>query len=426
MLQRGEQRQRRQALARQIEHQAQEDAGRRLVEGHAGGIVDLDVPAPQLGGDATREPAVGRDQRRGVAGLLQALAQQEGDDRGFFLRAGAVEPHQPVERRRIEAGETAPAVALRRRPQRLGDEAPSHAAAARKSRRRPGAEIGRLDLEPAQQPRREVLRMCRIGGNLAPALGVDRAIDVGQHHGAVRQAGDDGEEIGDCGHAAGDPGGDDRVARRLAAPRLGLRRQHAVAPLRRIEAADLREQLWPMLGEDGEEGEALLPMLGVVRGHQGREPRQVAAFALHLVEEARQLARERRRLACGQRPAAARASPAEHETGEQELAPQLRHRWRDVEAGLACRVLAEEHQLLGIDIADGHEARQQQRLAAAGAQEGLAQGARRPARRQQNGLARQRQRIMAGLGEQPRHQRVEKRQIRGDGEDGGTHRALPR
>ena len=83
------------SCARRVEDQAQEHAGRRAVERHAGGIVDLDVPALQLGGDAARQLAVGRDQRGGLLRrLLQRLPQQQRDGLGLFLRAGAIEAAQ--------------------------------------------------------------------------------------------------------------------------------------------------------------------------------------------------------------------------------------------------------------------------------------------------------------------------------------------
>ena len=75
MLQRGQERDRRVFLRQHLRRQAQERAGRRLVERLAGGIVDIDLPALQLGCDPARQAAVGRDQRGALARLLRDGAQ---------------------------------------------------------------------------------------------------------------------------------------------------------------------------------------------------------------------------------------------------------------------------------------------------------------------------------------------------------------
>ena len=76
VLQRREQRHRCQRAVGQVEHQAQERAGRGAVERHAGQVVDVDVPSAHLGGDPAGQLAVRRHQRRRRAGGLQIAAQQ--------------------------------------------------------------------------------------------------------------------------------------------------------------------------------------------------------------------------------------------------------------------------------------------------------------------------------------------------------------
>ena len=95
MLQRGEQRHRRQRVVGKIEHEAQKGAGRRAVERHAGRVVDVDRPAPQFGGDAAGQLAVRGDQRRGRAGGVERPAQQHRDRHRLVLRIDAVVAGQP-------------------------------------------------------------------------------------------------------------------------------------------------------------------------------------------------------------------------------------------------------------------------------------------------------------------------------------------
>ena len=79
-----------------------------------------------------------------------------------------------------------------------------------------------------------------------------------------------------------------------------------------------------MLGENFEEPDHELPMLGIFRRRQRGKVREIAGFALHLVEEARELARQSRRLTGEQRRAAAAVCPFEDETGQEKAPPQVR------------------------------------------------------------------------------------------------------
>ena len=75
-------------------------AGGVSASGCAGRIVDLDVPAPQLGRDAARQIAVGRDQGGGAAVVLQRLAQRQRDDQRLLVRRRAIGARHMLERRR--------------------------------------------------------------------------------------------------------------------------------------------------------------------------------------------------------------------------------------------------------------------------------------------------------------------------------------
>ena len=152
-------------------------------------------------------------------------------------------------------------------------------------------------------------------------------------------------------------------------------------------------------------------MLGMFLGHQLGEAVEVAALGLHLVEKARELGGERRRLARRERTGALRSAPGEHQPRQHQAAAQLRHGGRNVERVAALAFVAEQRQFVGVEIAHRHEPRQQQRAPRARAQERLGERAHGAPRRQQDGHARERQRIVAGARHQTRDQRVEKRQL---------------
>ena len=86
MLERGEQCGGRELVTEHSERQARKGAGRRGGERLAGRIVDLDVPAPQFGGDAARQIAVGRNQRRALAFVIDRFTQHQRDGARFFQR----------------------------------------------------------------------------------------------------------------------------------------------------------------------------------------------------------------------------------------------------------------------------------------------------------------------------------------------------
>ena len=138
-------------------------------------------------------------------------------------------------------------------------------------------------------------------------------------------------------------------------------------------------------------------MTGVVLGHQIAQAVEGELLGLHLVEEARQLGRQARRLIDGHRRAAGAAGRL-HRLRQQQLAAQRRDGRRQI-GKLRCRfhgrgfVAAGEHGVVGIEVAQRQGARQQQRAAVGLAQEGLVEGAAGAAGRQQDGVARERQRI---------------------------------
>ena len=80
--------------------QAQEHAGRRLIERPAGRIVHRDSEAAQFRRDPARQRAVGRHQRRRAAlvAVLQRLAQDQRDHARLLVRGRAIDPRHPVQR----------------------------------------------------------------------------------------------------------------------------------------------------------------------------------------------------------------------------------------------------------------------------------------------------------------------------------------
>ena len=210
MLEQRQQRQRRQLLGYRLQHQAQKHSGRRLAQLRAGGIVDLDAPAPQLAGDAARQLAVGRHQRRGLARLLQALTHQKCYDRRLFLRPRTVDTAQAGERRFVEAFQRAPAVAQRSRAQRFGDELVARCRRRGEAGRRPILDVLGRDSELGQKPRQQMLRVCGILRDRLPAFGIAAGIESRQHHGALRHRRHHGDELGHRRDRAGNAGGDHR------------------------------------------------------------------------------------------------------------------------------------------------------------------------------------------------------------------------
>jgi hypothetical protein len=368
MLQRGEQRHRREPAAGEVEDEPQEGAGRRTVERDAGGIVDVDAPAAELGGDAAGEFAVGRDQRRRRPRCFELAPKQERRRDGLVLGADAIvaaDPGEDVGRGRRQA---APGIGECGRAQRVRDQAQACRAAARRRRfRRPRRDARRVDVEPPQQPGEEVLRMRRVPADLRPLRRGARAVEAGEDHRALRHVGDDADQGFERRNAAGEAGGDDRVTRRHRAPLGGLARDQAVAALGRVERAFRLEDRRPLARQDVEETQHGLPVLGKLGRGQIPEPGKIGALGRRRVDQARERPRQRGGLAGKQRVGALARAPLEHQPGQQQRPAQFRDRRRHRKAGLLGPVAgaAVEPQFVGVEIADRAQPRQQQRRPAA-------------------------------------------------------------
>ena len=218
MLQQREQRDRLESAQRGLRDEPREHAGLGIGQAIAAGIVGLDVPALERRRDAARQRAIRRHQRGGLV-LVHRLAQRHRDRERLVLGIGGLDDRDARECR-VARGRIAVLPPSARSP-RAGATPPMRAFRAGRSRR-------------AQRPRRAQFRSgaaapciascgCPNDGRLhhAPAVLdladqlpgalIEIGIEPGQHHGAVRQLRDGGEQARGRRHRAGGAGGDHRA-----------------------------------------------------------------------------------------------------------------------------------------------------------------------------------------------------------------------
>ena len=178
-----------------------------------------------------------------------------------------------------------------------------------------------------------------------------------------------------------------------------------MAALRRVERALRGEQVRPRAGQDQEQLSALLPVLGEGFGDQAIERLERHPLGLELVQQGRELARQAERML--ERPV-----EGGQQAGEQQLAAQRpdRRRQRELERAI-------EEQLVGVDLADRLNPRQQHGAAGRPAQKRLAQAPAGAPGRQQDQHVGERQTMVAGLRQQAGGERVDERQPGGNGGD---------
>ena len=123
------------------------------------------------------------------------------------------------------------------------------------------------------------LRMLRMLREARPAFLVERQVEAGQHHGAVRQRGDDLEQPRRGRHRSGRSCRDHRPRRRVGHEPRRLEFHQPIPPRGRRDEPVVAEIGRPMLGDDLEKVDRLRPMLGVLlwreilREPQDRPPR---------------------------------------------------------------------------------------------------------------------------------------------------------
>ena len=240
-------------------------------------------------------------------------------------------------------------------------------------------------------------------GDRRPAFGVEMQIEARQHDGALRQARHGGHQLHRRRHRAGDAGDDHRAGRRRVAETLGFGEDRLVAPRGRRQQLFLGEIRRPEGGDDLEEFERALPVLGVFVRHQCGEAVERHVLGLDHVHQARELGGEmrrlRRRVGARRRGVLAEVGgiagiaadglrPALHQHGQHQAALDLAHRRRQVERVGAERAGAgeagQQRQLL-IARRDRPDLRQRHRAPAGSGEEGILHGAGRTPRRQQQG-----------------------------------------
>ena len=269
-------------------------------------------------------------------------------------------------------------------------------------------------------------------GDVVPGFLVEVGVEPGQHHGAVRKLRDRLDQRGGRRHRAGGAGGDHGAAGMGAEP-LRLGGDQEVAPLGGLDLAALVEDRRPGLAHDlVQEAQRELPVFVVLAGHQRVElvPRHLARG--HVVHQPRQRIGERQRrgrIVGDQRCVAVaadglRGRPFGDELREQQPAFEAAELVLEIERARVGGV--GEHQLVLVDVADRHDARQDRGVGAGHVEEDVARQPAGAPRRQIERGGGERQRI-AGVGKaldqravaQRRDQRRHERRRRRNGEDAG-------
>ena len=183
-------------VARGVEHEPREHAGRASRRACAGGILDLDAPAREFGGDARAgDRRIGRDQRGGLARRLQSFAHRDGErERLLGSRSRRRCIATPARASSIATGESAASRSRQLCVDSAGRSASLSKALARAARR---------SARRAPSLRHARRRSLRAGGAAPPAdgrrapfVGVARAdhrpggvvevqVEIGQHDGAL-------------------------------------------------------------------------------------------------------------------------------------------------------------------------------------------------------------------------------------------------
>jgi hypothetical protein len=219
-------------------------------------VLHAQVPSGETGSHAACQHAIGRNQRRGPAGRLHHLAQDERDRLGLVLGAGRLQDGDtgkcPRHLLAPDAGhETVPALRRARRSHRLAHQGGAciQRRSGRRTRQRqhflaPHAQ-GIQQLLETELGVLGVLRHDRV-----PALLVECLVEPRQHQSTVRQGSNDAEQLRHRRHAAHDTGDNHgRVGRLLPQP-LRLRQHQLLVVLHLRDQAMLLQVRRPGLGHD--------------------------------------------------------------------------------------------------------------------------------------------------------------------------------
>ena len=321
----------------EVEHQAQKRAGRRAVERHSGGIVDVDVPAAQFGGDPAGQLAIRSDQRGGRARGFQLAAQQQRDRRRLVLRTGAIVAGDAGERvwrfgrvGRARHRSPRPAAAPRRPAAAVGPRPASAAAPVRRA----GQSRDLAGGESRGRAAAARIRCCGWVGSSRdqlPLVGIAAAVEPGQDHhrpGRARRSTD--KQLGQGGHAAGQTGGDDRRGRRRSRQSAAWRRSSRLRRSAGSSAPSASRIGGHSRGRMSRNRSTICQCSARSAGARSRSPSKLAPSPPPCRAAGRGAPPARRpdpAIAAGRR---ARA-PAQHQPGQQQAAAQLGDRRRDGE-----------------------------------------------------------------------------------------------
>ena len=256
----------------------------------------------------------------------------------------------------------------------------------------------------AEQPGKPILGMAFRQS--VPGLGGKFGIEARQHHAAAIQAGDHGQQVSGRRDRTGGARRHHPIGRWMRRPGRAMGGQQLVAPLGGTDGPLFGQFPGPEFGQDLEEFQGRLPMLGKVVGNQIGEPLETEAFGLHLIEQAGQLTSQFRRLPGVGRGRPGAAAEGHHQAGQDQLPAQTAdHRRKQLRilgprsAGRSRSLggVAGDQQLILIEITQRHHAGEQQGLAPRCPQECVAQGPYRAAGRQHHRHPGQRQGIVPAV-----------------------------
>ena len=368
---------------------------------------------PSSAAHAARQLAVGRHQRRGAAGPSQRPAQRHRDDVGLSARMRAVEPGETGQRRaptRRAAHRRPPRPAAR---QRIGQSGGRKRGCGQLARVAGAGDPGqrctawRRRCRARASSRTRPYCGCSGRRRRSPAATSPRCSVSSRPGSTTRPCGRRATTARRSRHGrdrAGRAGGHDRPRRLPLPERRPARRAGSRCAVRRVDRASARPGSRARCGA-GCRGRRRCPASArrSARAPASRAgaatPRCVASSSSR---RARSSASARTAAAADCSAQRVRSSQARTRWLEQEAAPHLADGRPQIEreARRRARLLGLEGELVRRQVAQRHEARQHGRLAAALAQEGLAQRARRAAVRQQQGDVGQAQPIVRGFGQQ--------------------------
>ena len=228
-----------------------------------------------------------------------------------------------------------------------------------------------------------------------PRLFIQLQIQAGQHHPALRQAGDHAQQVSGGGNGADGADGHHQMIGRGIHPAAGERFEKAIAPVGRVDEAAFLKVLRPGVEHDGEEAQRHLPVFGQRVRHGFAQLPGVHPLDDQLIERAGQRRCQPVHLGGGRVCPPLRYQPGPNEAGEFHLPLDDADGGRNV--GFRREVVDEAaERFVFVHIAEGGEARQERGPRLALANERLAHGAGGAAVGQEDLRLGQRQRIAVG------------------------------